>query len=437
MGGLFEGKRYNQGIRAMVYLRGLRVSGLLVLLAALLHSAEPDALAIDAIIQARHVPYGTILNPLYSADNTQIANYTRCGDSALWTGHYLAAEAFRFAVTGSAEAFANLQAALNGLKLLVDVTTINLLARCAIPADSPYAAGIKSEEAANGIYAITLNGRTWWWVANTSRDQYSGVFFGLGAAYDLVPDPGVRASISSLATRLLNRLIQYSWNVVMPDGSVNTTFSIRPDEELALLQVGAHVNPQQFAPAYAQQSGNLAFLVPIPLGVDAANDQSSYFKFNLAFISLYNLIRLERDAGNRSWYEQGFAEVRGTTNNHLNAHFNMIDRALHGPDTARDAETRADLDAWLQRPRRDFFVNLQGTIPSCGNPNEACHPIPVAQRPPSDFLWQLDPFQLSGGGNGFIETAGIDYILPYWMARYYHVVKGPAPPRGPSGGRGK
>jgi hypothetical protein len=35
----------------------------------------------------------------------------------------------------------------------------------------------------------------------------------------------------------------------------------------------------------------------------------------------------------------------------------------------------------------------------------------------------LDPFQLSGGGDGIIETAGVDYILPYWMARYYRVEK--------------
>jgi uncharacterized protein (TIGR03437 family) len=35
-------------------------------------------------------------------------------------------------------------------------------------------------------------------------------------------------------------------------------------------------------------------------------------------------------------------------------------------------------------------------------------------------VWQRSPFQLSvSGGAGIIETAGIDYILPYWMARYY------------------
>jgi uncharacterized protein (TIGR03437 family) len=29
--------------------------------------------------------------------------------------------------------------------------------------------------------------------------------------------------------------------------------------------------------------------------------------------------------------------------------------------------------------------------------------------------------QLAGGGKGVVESAGIDYILPYWMARYYSV----------------
>jgi len=45
----------------------------------------------------------------------------------------------------------------------------------------------------------------------------------------------------------------------------------------------------------------------------------------------------------------------------------------------------------------------------------------VQLRPPTDFLWQRTPFLLRAGGAGTIETAGIDYILPYWMGRYYGV----------------
>src|ERR1700691_4447218 len=94
-------------------------------------ASEADALAISAKIQSRFLPFGTILEPIYaSATSNQIIDYTDCGDSALWTGAYLAAEAFRYNVTQSADALNNVRSALAGLKGLADVTGDNRLARC-------------------------------------------------------------------------------------------------------------------------------------------------------------------------------------------------------------------------------------------------------------------------------------------------------------------
>src|ERR1700693_1139624 len=96
-------------------------------------ASEADALAISANIQAKHLPFGTILDPIYaSPSSNQIVGYTRCGDSALWTGAYLAAEAFRYNVTHSSDALANVKVALAGLKGLADVTGDNRLARCMV-----------------------------------------------------------------------------------------------------------------------------------------------------------------------------------------------------------------------------------------------------------------------------------------------------------------
>src|SRR5580698_7491170 len=78
-----------------------------------LSAAEADALAISANIQARHLPYGTIIDPVFASPTSdQIVGYTRCGDSAIWTGHYLAAEAFRYSVTQSADALNNVTNAI-------------------------------------------------------------------------------------------------------------------------------------------------------------------------------------------------------------------------------------------------------------------------------------------------------------------------------------
>ena len=247
----------------------------------------------------------------------------------------------------------------------------------------------------------------WIWVDNTSRDQVVGAFFGLGVAFDLVDDPAVKAGASDLATRLIGFISRHQWS---PNDDICSTFQLRPEELQTLLQVARHVNPANTV------SG--PFLVP-PVGTAVAFDvqsNSSYFKFNLDYMSFYHLVRLQDNGDNRSAY----VTLRNYTASHQNAFFNMIDRALRGPDAARDAETRALLDQWLLRPRRDFTVDVSSKVAVCGS--EACQPVPVALRPPATFLWEVDPFHLTGGGSGIIENAGVDYILPYWMARYYGVI---------------
>ncbi len=352
------------------------------------------------------MPYGTLLDPIYASPTSdQIVGYTRCGDSALWTGAYLAAESFRFKMTQAADALANVKGALAGLKGLVDVTGDNRLARCMVPADSPYAGGIANEEAANTIH----QNPPWIWIDNTSRDQVVGVFFGLGVAFDLVDDAGVKATVSDIATRMIGFISRHQWS---PNDDISNTFELRPEELQMLLQVARHVNPSNTV------SG--PFLVPpVETGVLVdVQSLGSYFKFNLDYMSFYQLVRLQTNDDNKSAY----TTVRNFTATHQNAFFNMVDRALNGANATRDAETRSLLDQWLLRPRRDFTVDVSSKVAVCGS--EACQPVPVPLRPPATFLWEVDPFQLKGGGAGIIENAGVDYILPYWMARYYGVIAG-------------
>lgn len=392
---------------------------LLLLAVALCNSCDAVAVAISANIQAKHLPFGTILDPIFAAPSSEtIVGYTRCGDSAIWTGHYLAAESFRYRVTSDPGALANVRTALAGLKSLVDVTGTDLLARCLVPMSSPFAAGITHEEAANGIHVSGQN----FWIGNTSRDEYSGAFFGLSVAYDFANQPDVRANVQSLTTRMLNFLLAHAWTVVMPDGTASTTFVIRPDQQLTLLQIGKHVNSSAFASIYNTASSG-AGLAALPVVVDAADVRDSYFKFNLDAINFFNLIRLENDASLRAQYGAAYAIYRNVTKDHMNPHFNMIDRAINGPNATRDAETVTYLEQFLRRPSRDVYVNLEGRFPSCVSADQSCSPIPIPLRVPTDFLWQRSPFQLVGGGQGIIEEAGIDYILPYWMARYYGVIR--------------
>ena len=256
------------------------------------------------------------------------------------------------------------------------------------------------------------------WVGNTSRDQYLGVAFGLGVAWDMVGDQSVRNSITAIASRLVGFLTGHNWSVVMPNGTVSTTFLIRPDELLTMLQVGAHVDSSDFSSEYILQRDLLAATVAVPITVDVSSD-SSYFKFNLDYISFYNLVRMDASAAH-TLYKAAYDELRSATSGDENAFFNLIDYGLNGANAMRDQQSVMLIDQWLQRLRRDNSVNLANVVPTCGS--SACGPIPVVLRPPDEFLWEESPYQLSGGGSGIIETAAIDYILPYWMARYYGVI---------------
>jgi hypothetical protein len=411
-------------------------------------SAKPDQSAADAIsanIQSLHLvrefPYPAIVDPRFgSGDPTApsystVVGYAHGGDAAIWTGHYLAAEAFRYAVTKSPDALTNARRALDGIQGLVDVTApeqpgdapweqAGLLSRFLWPDSWWYADRMANEEGGHGVYHGTVGGVAHSWLGNTSRDQYSGVFFGLAIAFDLMQDDAdARSRAARLVTTMLHYLLDNGWNVRLPDGRISATFLQRPDQRLALLQIGRHLNPSdlRIETEYAAERATNAATVPLPIAAECQDPHGSYYKFNLDHINLYNLIRLEEPGVPRRLYMNAFATLRECTGAHQNAHFNMIERGVEGAGARRDRDTEKYLKLWLRRPRRDYYVDLRGTYPACGE-DRSCTVIRIDERVNTDFLWQRSPFLLYGGGDGTIETPAIDYLLPYWMGRYYGVI---------------
>jgi len=383
------------------------------ILAVALSASDGDAERIYENLQARHRPYGALLDPVFGTpESEEIIGYSRCGDSAIWTGHLLAAESFRYAASRSAENLEAVKRTLEAIRQLIDVTGEDLLARCAFPANSPYAAWILAEEASHGYSSGIVNGEQWLWIGNTSRDQYLGVFFGLTAAWNLVDDVNVRGGVGWLAKRLLDNLTRHAWTVVMPGGRVSTTFIHRADQQLALLKLGARVGSRSYRSSY----NTLAFFgsgtIAATMAAEGSEPHDSYFKFNLDYITLYCLLSDGDSGWVRGNYRRAFAILREATESHENAFFRAIGRSLGEPV----GEVGPLLEQWLDRPVRDFHVDLRDAFPRCGE-NRSCEVIPIAQRVTTDFLWQRSPFQLEGGGSGRIESGGLDYLLPYWMER--------------------
>ena len=113
MGGLRERFRF-------LFLAVLLVST--VAMPAIAGDLADKAAAYDALVPLRHLPHDTIFDPIMTTPTSgTVEAYTDFGDSAIWTGHYLASQAYRYAVTHSPAALANARRALNGITRLIAV----------------------------------------------------------------------------------------------------------------------------------------------------------------------------------------------------------------------------------------------------------------------------------------------------------------------------
>jgi hypothetical protein len=377
--------------------------------------SDIDAENISKRIQDKHLLHGFIGETQFDPTGSDInAGTVGNGDGALWTGMYLAAEAFHYVVTQSSDAWSYMFDALQRVRDLATIVPDGFLVRTLFPTMADFVEQFKNDECHSGLYKVSYRGDECFYPGHPTRDQYAGVLFGLGVTHDLIDDAGVKAICRDTITHLVDRLIASDWTMTTPTPPFHESYKIRPDQHLSVLQLARHVNPDTFTAAYDEAKPTLSLVAGFPLAGDIAILRWKYFLLHLDYLYYYALVQYEEESKYLKRYRRLFETLRKHTKKHGNAHFNMIDRALNGPDADRDAETVGLLDDLLSRGFTNRFI-FDGRQFS---------PVPVVDRPYTDFLWQRDPFgqKKARTGEREQESAGIDYILPYWMARYYQVL---------------
>lgn len=355
-------------------------------------------------------------------------------DAAIWTGCYVAAEAFRWKVTGDPEARQRLMASLNALHLLHQVTgKKGLLARAFRRATAP----------ARGEKGRWRQGKRrheeYRWMGDVSVDQVDGVFFGYAVAFDLLDEPTVHRETAETVAAVADHLLEHQMQIIGRDGERTKHgdlgdgfFSEDLNALIALMimKVAHHITAEpRFAAAYRR----LITRKEYHLRAAAARDKwweylvgTNHSDNNLAFLAFYPLMRLEKDRTLRRSYRQGLRRAWEVVRVEANPLFTFIYRALTGAEeeraSARAIETlfhfpsvkrNAPVDQSRRRDLcRSFWRDRLGR-------RQSCAPLPIQDRPADSFEWKENPYRLKGGGDGLTRFAGVDYLLPYWMGRYH------------------
>jgi len=226
-------------------------------------------------------------------NSEEITSVNHFGDSALWTGTYLAAESYRYATARSkladpgiepadaafwlaqkAEAKARIDTMVAKYHMLINISKNwhydfepstdppgfgggvfggepGYLMRACIPTDAePWQTwGVPRGPRVFGPLDWD-DGKQYWCEDATSRDAYAGTTFGLLTAFDLVSadDPAMRAQIATDVMTMSGFALKYLWNTPRAHGNI----SLPPEdlEEYSPVDIWGHDFENFFSPLF-------------------------------------------------------------------------------------------------------------------------------------------------------------------------------------------
>lgn len=390
----------------------------------------------DEIIQQQHTPLGLAVDLVPSTDEKPIV-YLDVEDSAIWTGIYIASQAFRFAVTSENEASKNMERSLSAIHDLRMITgKEGLIARGILKGKDP------SVFSTDG-YKGTGNYQGYVWNGGVSRDQYLGVFYGMGIAYLLIQNSEAKDRLVEDVRSLANHIVDNNLRIIDIDGKPTQygNFSsstlgmdgLGPIMALAVIKIACSITgDDKFKHYYEKQlikkeGYHTTSRRWLRLGLTLLRNHVNY---NLAFLSLYSLISFETESKLKSLYLQLLENIWQDIQDELNSFFNFIHHGLNQKASVDNAIKDA-LESLQLFPiplvNKKIENSKDPSIPKAilrdrKGRRQSRYPLPMDRRVRNNFIWKENPRCLDGGADNGRTYHPVGYLIAYWMGRYYKFI---------------
>jgi hypothetical protein len=390
-------------------------------------------------VQKRHVRWGlTSDSQLRVAGDVSTNQMVSSDNDGLWTGIYVAAECFRYKVTGEADARENARRGMAAIMRLEAITGMP-----GFPARSFIKVG-EDLQPGDGEWHDTPD-KQWRWKADTSSDEIVGHYFVYPIYYDLVADEGEKPGLRAVIDRITNHILDNDYQLIDVDGKRtlwgwwgpreiwkdSDETGLRALHMLSHLRVAIHMagddrHRARYRAAYDDLIHNHKYhlltrnqKVMVPGHINHSDDE-------LAFLSYYPLLRYETDPKLLEVYRQSLERSWRIERPERNPLWNFIYAAGTGAkefDRAESLRTLREIPMelveWSVRnshrldvpvdPLADRFGQRQGLVV-----------LPYDELPMSK--WNGNPYNLDGGAGGTREDDGGYFLLPYWMGRYHQLI---------------
>lgn len=256
------------------------------------------------------------------------------GDTAhvsLYTGLYVAGEAFRYAVAKREGDIAEITASLVRLRDLVDAYEIlsevggnDTWPRYAVPITDLAKEKFPGYgfEATKDRNIVEYRGYNWSCVNHKSRDVTIGQMFAMSMIYNLVDDPDIRSRTGVIIDRTVSYLYESNWRIFDIDGQQHTTaselMSGRPSPSslfvLTYLKMAERVNPDKWRPIYHHYAYDRGLAKALGksdragFGYPSSNVGGAYYPLNFLYNSAPTLIWLEEDLDLKQIYRENLLD---------------------------------------------------------------------------------------------------------------------------------